>query len=118
MSILPNSLQRWQCPRFTTDKAAWQWIAEELSKPPTRSAIKQGTDNGLCIVLNWMRNQGMISGRRKDRMSTRLFNRFYPQHDKGEYPDGAFIWIQGVRAPRVMAAQLMALLPIPRHGGR
>lgn len=105
-------------PKFTTDKDAWTWIAEELSQLPGISRIPDDKCAGLCVVLRGMHERDMITERRRANMVARLFVRFRPQSRLGEWTDGPFFWNKGVRPPRVMAAQLMALLPVPRVRGR
>ena len=95
---------------FSTEKAAWQWIAEELSKSVARCAIPLEKCSGLCIILIWMRYTGMISWSRRDSMKNKLYRRFAPHISKGEQWDGPFFWKRGVRQPRVIAAQLMSIL--------
>ncbi len=97
-------------PKFTSDKAAWQWIADELSKRVKDSAIPVSNSSGLCVVLVWMLVQHIITIERRDSMRGKLFRRFAPRTRRGEQWDGPFFWKRGVREPRVIAAQLMALL--------
>ena len=109
--------------RFTTDSSAWEWIAQELSKSPRDSVIQAEPTypdpcGGLCLVLMWMARRGMISDTRMTNMIGRLYLRFAPQGSLGERGDDPFFWERGVREPRVVAAQLMAILPVPRRGGK
>lgn len=117
--ILPNSLQSTPgLPHFVEDAPAWVWIARQLSRHPRLCVVPLFSCKGLCIMLAWMRDSDMISSSRKVTMCRRLYTRFQPRNSLGERGDGPFFWKQGVRAPRVVAAQLMAILPVPRQGGR
>ena len=102
-------------PRFTNDKQAWRWIAEELDRSEDYRTVPRYNTRGLCLTIKWMRDRGMMGAVRADDMTNRLYARFAPDASRGEKGDGIYFWRRGVRRPRAIAAQLMAILPAPRR---
>ena len=101
-------------PHLTEDSAAWNWIADELAKGYKDSAIPRWECRGFCLMLDWMTREGVITCHRKRRMIRMLYQRFEPDAARGDRGHYLFFWRKGVRQPRIMAAQLMAMLPFPR----